>query len=78
MTGVDATGELVAVWTRTGARTTASPVRTSMHAAILEDLPRDPLDSQIVHMPGFVRYRIGQPHPLRAGEVYLHHLDPTP
>lgn len=71
----DETGQFVAVWRPSGGTVEAAPIRSWIDVAILDDLPRDPDDPGIVRLPGFVRYRIGRPHPLHRGAVYLHRLD---
>lgn len=74
---VERTGPLVAVWRPNRAEVEQAPAKAAIDATILADLPRDPDDDQIVVLPGFVRYRVGRPHPVDPFQVYLHRLDPT-
>ena len=74
-TASEPTGHFVAVWRPWGAETAAAPLRTTIRADLLDDL-RDPSDPGVVVLPGFVRYRVGRPHPLHRSHVYLHRLDP--
>jgi hypothetical protein len=72
---VERTGELVAVWRHAHAEVEQAPTKTAIDSTILADLPRAQDDDQVVVLPGFVRYRIGRPHPVDPFSVYLHRLD---
>ncbi len=71
------TGHFEAVWRPRGAETAAAPLRTTIRADLVDDR-RDPNAPDVVVLPGFVRYRIGQPHPADPWSVYLHRVDATP
>ncbi len=72
------TGHFEAVWRPRYAETAAAPARTTIAADLLDTLPRAHDRDDVVVLPGFVRYRIGQPHPQDPWSVYLHRVDATP
>lgn len=67
------TGYFEVVWRPHRAATVVAPEKTTILENLLRTLPRS--GHGVVALPGFVRYRIGRPHPRRLGHVYLHRLD---
>jgi hypothetical protein len=79
MTGhiAEETGQFVVAWRPgRGPVTEAAPLKAVAPADTLGDLDRDQDDPDVVVLPGFVRYRVGKPHPTDPFRVYLHREDP--
>lgn len=73
-TGVEKTGQLLAVWRPNAEATVHAPAKTTLHVAALAATPRDPNDPDVVLLPGDVRYIVGQMHPTEPFTVYLYRL----
>lgn len=80
-TAVETTGQMTAVWRPFAGPDVVVEVepvdpdrrRNALHVTVLEDLPREPGNEQVVVLPSG-RYLIGRPHPTRPFEHYLHRL----